>query len=494
MRRISERRERMNYKKDDIIILTIESMGTEGEGIGKADGFPFFIKDTVKGDTVKAKVIKVKKNYGFARLMEIIIPSLHRIKPRCTVSRACGGCQIQHVAYEEQLRFKYDKVFNNLCRIGGIPGEDLEKKFETVIGMENPWRYRNKAQYPVAYDKEGNVAAGFYAGRTHSVIPCEDCLLGPVHNREILDTVITWMEKYDIEPYNEAQGKGLVRHILIREGFASGEIMVCLVLNVDWEENGMSAADGGHEDSDLKRNHSQGMFKAAGQDELVDCLMETEGVCSIIFNSNCSRTNVILGKKCLTVYGKDYIEDVLGNLRFRISPLAFYQVNPVQTEKLYQTVLEFADLKGNEEVWDICCGIGTITLFLAGKAGFVHGLEIVPQAIDDARINAELNNISNVEFIAAAAEEYMPLHRGDITADVIVVDPPRKGLDIRSLEVMTDMMPSRIVYVSCDSATLARDVKYLREKGYEVTRVRGVDMFPMTGHIECVVGMQRKHI
>lgn len=464
----------MNYKKDDIIILKIESMGSEGEGIGKIDGFPFFIKDTVKGDTVKAKVMRVKKNYAFARLVEVMVPSAYRVTPRCPVARACGGCQIQHVSYEEQLRFKADKIFNNLCRIGGIPGKDLKKIFEPVIGMDNPWRYRNKAQYPVGYDKEGNIVAGFYAGRTHSIIPCDDCLLGPAYHRQILGDVIQWMKKYHIAPYDEKRGEGIVRHILIREGFATGEVMVCLIVNAGWKS--------GRGD----------IF--AGQQELIENLSKINGICSIIFNSNCDRTNVILGTKCLTVYGKDYIEDILGGLRFRISPRAFYQVNPVQTEKLYQTVLEFAGLNGNEEVWDICCGIGTIALFLAKEAHFVHGLEIVPEAIEDARINAEVNHIFNVEFIAAPAEEYMPEHCKDATADVIVVDPPRKGMDVRSLEVMVRMAPSRIVYVSCDSATLARDVKYLREQGYEVRRVRGVDMFPMGGHTECVVGIQKKHI
>lgn len=462
----------MNYKKDDIVTLLIESMGTEGEGIGKIDGFPFFIKDTVTGDTVTAKVMKVKKNYAFAKLMEIISPSPYRVMPRCPSAKACGGCQIQHVSYEEQLRFKSDKIFNNLNRIGGIPREKLEKVFEPLIGMEDPWRYRNKAQYPIGVDRQGHIIAGFYAGRTHSVIPCDDCMLGPAHHRKILDTVIKWMEKYHIAPYDEEQGQGFIRHILIREGFATGEIMVCLVLNADWEDG------------------CRDIF--AGQQELIRSLTRLNGVCSIILNSNCNRTNVILGTKCFTIYGKDYIEDILGSLRFRISPLAFYQVNPVQTEKLYRTVLEFADLGGGEDVWDICCGIGTITLFLAKRAAFVHGLEIVPEAIKDAQVNAKLNHISNVEFIAAAAEEYMPAHCESITADVIVVDPPRKGMDAKSLEVMVRMAPSRIVYVSCDSATLARDVKYLRENGYEVKRVRGVDMFPMTGHVETVVQLSQR--
>ena len=470
----------MEYKKEDLITLKIESMGTEGEGIGKIDGFPFFIKDAVTGDTVTAKVMKVKKNYAFARLMEVLVPSPYRVTPSCPSARACGGCQIQQVSYEEQLRFKSHKVFHNLHRIGGVPKETLEEIFEPIIGMENPWRYRNKAQYPVGYDKEGRIIAGFYAGRTHSIILCGDCLLGPQHHRQILDAVIAWMEQYHILPYDEKSGQGFVRHILIREGFATGEIMVCLVLNREFEILS---------ESDKECRHKELL---QGQTALISALCKISGVCSIVLNSNTSRTNVILGTKCRTIYGKDFIEDVLLNLRFRISPLAFYQVNPVQTAKLYQTALDFADLTGNEEVWDICCGIGTITLFLAQKAGFVHGLEIVPEAIEDAKINADMNHISNVEFIAAPAEEYMPKHRDSIKADVIVVDPPRKGMDERSLEVMTQMSPSKIVYVSCDSATLARDVKYLCEKGYELSRVRAVDMFPMTGHVETVCLLSHK--
>lgn len=482
----------MNYKKDDLITLTIESMGTEGEGIGKIDGFPFFIKDAVKGDVVRAKVMKVKKNYAFARLVEIILPSPDRVEPGCPSARACGGCQIQHVSYEAQLRFKENKVFHNLCRIGGIPEEDLKEVFEPIAGMESPWRYRNKAQYPVGYDKNGRITAGFYAGRTHSIIPCTDCLLGPVSHGKILDAVIRWMEKYHIKPYDEKQGQGLVRHILIREGFATGEIMVCLVVNMVLEPDGLYNAGGCADGMNEIQNAAGVSSVVRGQRELIQNLTKIAGVCSILLNSNCSRTNVILGTKCLTIYGKDYIEDILGDFRFRISPLAFYQVNPVQTWKLYQTALEFADLKGDEEVWDICCGIGTITLFLARRARFVHGLEIVPEAIADAWINAEINGISNVEFIVAPAEEYMPAHRENIKADIIVTDPPRKGMDVRSLDVMVEMAPAKIIYVSCDSATLARDLKYLREKGYEVRRVRAVDMFPMTGHVETIVLIQKK--
>ena len=299
------------------------------------------------------------------------------------------------------------------------------------------------------------------------------------------------MEKYHIKPYDEKQGQGLVRHILIREGFATGEIMVCLVVNMVLEPDGLHNAGGCADGADEIQNAAGVSSVVRGQRELIQNLTRIAGVCSILLNSNCSRTNVILGTKCLTIYGKDYIEDILGDFRFRISPLAFYQVNPVQTWKLYQTALEFADLKGDEEVWDICCGIGTITLFLARRARFVHGLEIVPEAIADAWINAEINGISNVEFIAAPAEEYMPAHRENIRADIIVTDPPRKGMDVRSLDVMVEMAPAKIIYVSCDSATLARDLKYLREKGYEVRRVRAVDMFPMTGHVESIVLLSR---
>lgn len=466
-------------KKNDVFTVTIEDMGEDGAGIGKTDGYTWFIKDALIGDVIQASVMKMKKNYGFARLVKILEPAPGRVEPRCPVARACGGCQLQELDYREQLRFKERKVYNHLKRIGGMDRlflpEDREKAagvldavvMEPIIGMEDPWRYRNKAQYPVGLGKDGQPAAGFYAGRTHSLIPAPglDCLLGCQENKELLKIILDFMKEYKIPPYDEAAHQGLVRHVLLRKGFSSGGLMVCLVIN------GEELPHGG---------------------ELAERLREA-GVSSVSYSVNMERTNVIMGTRIVNLYGPGYITDTIGDIEYRISPLSFYQVNPVQTEKLYGTALEFADLSGGETVWDLYCGIGTISSFLAKKAGKVYGVEIIPQAIEDARENARRNGIENVEFFVGKAEEVLPeqYERNHVRADVIVVDPPRKGCDPVCLETILKMAPERVVYVSCDSATLARDVKFLEENGYRATRVRPVDMFPMGGHCECVVKLER---
>ena len=468
----------MDIKKNDVFDLTIEDMSESGEGVGKLDGYIWFVKDAVIGDKIEAKAMKMKKNYGFAKLLQVLEPSAGRVKERCPVARQCGGCQLQMMNYDEQLKFKERKVFNNLKRIGGLenlylPGEDLsvdknglsataEQKpivMEPIIGMEEPWRYRNKAQFPFGMNKENQVIAGFYAGRTHCIIENEDCLLGVRENGEILEIVKSLMNQYGIKPYQEETHSGLVRHVLIRKGFKTGEVMVCFVLN------------------GKKLPHS---------DAFVEKLLEVPGMTSISYNVNTEKTNVILGREIVNLYGPGYITDYIGNVKYRISPLSFYQVNPVQTERLYGTALEYAGLTGEETVWDLYCGIGTISLFLSQKAKKVYGVEIVPQAIEDARENAALNGIENVEFFVGKAEEVLPeqYEKDKVYADVIVVDPPRKGCDIVCLDTIVRMGPKKVVYVSCDSATLARDVKYLRERGYEVERVMCCDMFAMTGHCE----------
>lgn len=448
-------------KKDDLIELTIEDLGVDGEGIGKVDGMAIFVKDAVPGDRVQAKVMKMKKSYGYARLMQVLDPSPERTESRCAFARQCGGCQLQAMTYEAQLDFKAKKVWNHLIRIGGIT--DLAKP--EIIGMDDPWRYRNKAQFPFGTDKEGNPVTGFYAARSHNIIPCTECWLGVEENKVILEKILDHLKTYHISTYDEVSGKGLLRHVLIRKGFTTGEVMVCLILN------------------------GRTMPKLT---ELVDSLREVPGMTSITINVNTKNTNVIMGTEMISVWGQDYITDYIGNIKYQISPLSFYQVNPVQTKKLYETALEYADLKGNETVWDLYCGIGTISLFLAQKAGKVYGVEIVPQAIDDARQNEKLNGIKNAEFFVGKAEEVLPekYEKEGIYADVIVVDPPRKGCDTAALETMVKMKPERIVYVSCDSATLARDVKWLGERGYEVKKVKACDMFPGTVHVECVIMMQ----
>lgn len=474
------------YSKNDIVTVKIEDIGTEGEGIGKLEGFTLFVKDAVMGDVVEARLVKVKKNYAYARLEKVLTSSPLRVKPVCPYHKQCGGCQIQAMSYEAQLQFKENKVKNNLVRIGGFDRLFIESVMEPVVGMEQPWHYRNKAQFPVGTDKDGRIITGFYAGRTHSIIANTDCALGVEENEPILQKVLAYMQNEKVSAYDETTGQGLVRHILIRKGFTSGEIMVCLVIN------GKSLPK---------------------EDRLVSTLREIPGMTSIWLNYNTKNTNVIMGTEGRVLWGQNTITDVIHRrsieeinsgkdclrydskenapqgITFAISPLSFYQVNPIQTEKLYSLALEYAGLTGEETVWDLYCGIGTISLFMAQCAKEVHGVEIVPQAIEDARKNAERNHIENATFYVGKAEEVLPrlYEEEHIFADVICVDPPRKGCDEACLNTIIKMAPKRIVYVSCDSATLARDLKYLCENGYEIKKVRAVDQFGQTVHTETVV-------
>ena len=454
----------MEIKKNDILTVEITDTGIEGEGIGKTDGFILFVKDAVIGDTVQVKVMKAKKNYAYAKLEKVLVPSPFRVQPPCPFHRQCGGCQLQPLSYEKQLEFKQNKIRNNLIRIGGFSPEHIDACMEPIIGMEDPWHYRNKAQFPFGYDKEGNVVTGFYAGRSHNIIANTDCALGVEENKTVLETILAYMKKYGVSAYDETTGKGLIRHVLIRKGFASGQLMACVVINGN---------------------------KLPEEKTLAEELWKIPGMTSVSVNVNTERTNVILGKKVRVLKGEEKIEDTIGDVVFRISPLSFYQVNPVQTKKLYGQALEYAGLTGEETVWDLYCGIGTISLFLAKKAKKVYGVEIVPEAIADAKENAARNGITNAEFFVGKAEEVLPqkYEEEGVYADVIVVDPPRKGCDEKCLETMVRMRPERIVYVSCDSATLARDLKYLGEMGYEVRKWRGCDMFPGTVHVEVVIKM-----
>ena len=508
-------------QKNDRIELKIEDMGVDGQGIGKYDGMTFFVKDAVIGDEIRARVTKLKKNYGYARMEEILSPSEARTVPECELYKRCGGCQIQAMDYGKQLEFKQNKVRGNLIRIGGFAPEFVDEVMQPIVGMETPYRYRNKAQFPIGTDKEGNVVAGFYAARSHNIIPVTDCKLGVEENQKILEVVLSYMRENGIKPYDEATGKGLVRHVLIRYGFTTKEIMVCLVINGK---------------------------KLPAREKLVEKLSGLEGMTSISINQNTKNTNVILGERTECIWGQPYITDYIhlrecGNdavaaegagrkefaltdtaVGFHISPQSFYQVNPVQTEKLYSLALDYAGLTGKETVWDLYCGIGTISLFLAQKAGKVYGVEVVPQAIEDAKNNAKLNGISNAEFFVGKAEEVLPEFYeresrrsagsadevGEVAAaaekdagkadgrsmlhpDVIVVDPPRKGCDEKCLETLLKMHPERIVYVSCDSATLARDLRELCDGGYEVKKVRAVDQFGNTVHVETIVSIQKKN-
>lgn len=479
--------EHKKYNKNDIITVVIEDMGIDGEGIGKLDGYTFFVKDAVIGDTVEAKVMKAKNNYAYAKLINIITPSQNRTEPKCQFHKQCGGCQIQALDYKTQLLFKQNKVKNNMLRIGGFSQELLDSTMETIVGMETPYYYRNKAQFPIGKDNNDNIITGFYAGRTHSIISNTDCALGVTENKMILEIILKYMQENKITAYDETTGKGIVRHVLIRKGFTSGEIMVCVIINSD---------------------------KLPKSGLMVEALRTIDGMTSISININKEKTNVIMGSKCQTIWGKDTISDTIhmrtmeqidsgkdsidlyqaDGISFNISPLSFYQVNPVQTEKLYSIALEYAGLTGTETVWDLYCGIGTISLFMAKRAKQVYGIEIIDKAIEDARLNASNNNIDNAKFYVGKAEEVLPklYEKEGIYADVICVDPPRKGCDEKCLSTILKMAPKRIVYVSCDSATLARDLKILCENYYEITKIRPVDMFPNTVHVETVCLLSKK--
>ena len=452
----------MDLKKNDIITVRIEDLGSEGMGIAKVDGYALFIKDSIPGDLCDVRITKVNKNFGFARLERIIEASEDRVEPKCKNAKRCGGCQLMALKYKKQLEFKANKVKNNIERIGGVKDFIMEP----IVGMDEPYRYRNKTQYPVGLDKEGSIIYGFYAGRTHDIISTSDCRLAPEINKEIMEEIVSFMEEYHIKPYNEVTYEGLVRHVLIRN--AKEGIMVCLIINGN---------------------------KLPKSDILVRRLKDTSDIDEVSLNVNKSKNNVILGDDVIILSGKGYVIDYIEDLKFKISPKSFYQVNMVQTSKLYSIAREYADVNEGDVVWDMYCGIGTMSLFYAKKAGFVYGVEIVPEAIDDARENARINNIENVKFYVGAAEDVVPaVINSDSKSkcpDVVVVDPPRKGCDKTLLETIATMNPKRLVYVSCDSATLARDIKILTELGFVLKKVRPVDMFPHTVHVETIALIER---
>lgn len=472
----------MEMKKNDRFVLKIEDMGENGEGIGRLDGYIWFVKDAVIGDVIEAGVTKMKKQYGFARLIRVIEPSEYRTEERCPSARRCGGCQIQAVDYQEQLRLKEKKVYNNLKRIGGLSSlllpsgeetteqtkEETERNavvMEPIIGMENPWRYRNKAQFPFGRNKDGRIVTGFYAGRTHDIVEQEDCLLGVEENREILSIIRNFMEEYKIEPYNEETHRGLVRHVLIRKGFQTGELMVCLVINGR---------------------------KLPGQQALTEHLLEIPGMTSISLNVNQEKTNVILGKELINLWGEGHITDYIGAVQYRISPLSFYQVNPVQTEILYKKAVEFAGLTGKEKVIDAYCGIGTIGMIASDKAKEVIGVELNKDAVRDARINARENKVVNISFRQGDAGEFMEaMAAADEKADVVFMDPPRSGSSEKFLNSVTRLAPKKIVYISCNPETLARDLLFLTKKNYVVKEIQPVEMFCFTDHTEVVTWLEK---
>lgn len=453
----------MELKKNEECIITIEDIGSEGEGIGKLDGYTLFVKNALVGDKVRVRAMKLKKNFGYARLIEIIEPSSDRVKPACDIADKCGGCSLMHLNYDKQLEYKQNKVINCLNRIGGF---NLEYEIEPIMGMEDPYYYRNKAQYPVGCNREGNILMGFYAAGTHAIMDSDHCYIQAKENDNIIPVVRDFLKKYKISVYDEENHKGLIRHVLTRVGFQTGEIMVCVIIN------GKSLPYA---------------------EKLVEELVKIPGMTSISLNVNQEKNNVILGDKVLPLWGKPYITDYIGDIKYQISPLSFYQVNPKQTTKLYEKALEYAGLEGHETVWDLYCGIGTISLFLAGKAKQVYGVEIVPQAIEDAKENTKINHITNAEFFVGAAEEVLPskYKEDGVYAEVIVVDPPRKGCAQSLLDTIVTMAPQKVVYVSCDPATLARDLRYLCDRGYELKKVQAVDQFAHTVHVETVTCLHR---
>ena len=453
------------YKKNDIIELTITDIGTQGEGIGRVtpEDIPFFVKGALTGDKIRAGVMKLKSSYGYARLIEVLEPSPWRTEPRCPVAGPCGGCTLQHLSYEKQAEYKQKHVQNCLERIGGL--KDIP--MEPICTMEEPWYYRNKAQFPVSRGKDGKVKIGFFAGHTHSVIDTTQCYIQARVMQPLLDTIREFLEEYDISTYDEESGKGLVRHILMRVGFATGEIMVCPVLN------------------------GEKLPKAEVLEQrLRETVVHPYELTSFCINVNKKKTNVILGDKCILLSGREYITDKIGDVSYRISPLSFYQVNPVQTKCIYDTVKEYAGLTGEEVLWDIYCGAGTIGLYLAEGAKKLYGIEIIPEAIADAKENAKANGIMNAEFYVGAAEDVFPKLMRECPPDVAVIDPPRKGCDEKLIQALLEVSPKTLVYVSCDPATLARDLKLLTAGGYEVKRVRAVDAFCHSVHVETVVRLE----
>ncbi|MDK0907052.1 23S rRNA (uracil(1939)-C(5))-methyltransferase RlmD [Clostridium perfringens] len=452
-------------EKNKEYIFDIISQGYEGEGIAKIDNkYPIFIEGALKGEKVKVRIVKVNKNFAYGKLMEVLEASEERVNPPCAIYKRCGGCKLQHASYKAQLDFKWDRVKDCVSKIGKLDPSIVKYP----LGMENPWRYRNKVQLPIGLIN-GEVKIGFFAPRSHDIIDMESCLIQDEIGDKVVKLTREWIEKFNIRPYNvdgEYDEKGIVRHIMIRRGFTTNEVMVVLVTNGE---------------------------NLPHKEEFVDLMVKNiPGIKSVIQNINSKKTNVILGLESKTLWGEDTISDYIGDFRFNISPLSFFQVNPIQTEVLYGKALEYANLTGNEEVFDAYCGTGTITLFLSQKAKKVYGVEIIPQAIDNAWINAKENKVENVEFFVGESEVVIPdlINKG-VKADVVVVDPPRKGCDKKLLDAITNIDAKKIVYVSCDPSTLGRDLKVLEENGYKTLEVQPVDMFPNTAHVETVVLMSR---
>ena len=445
-------------QKNEEYVVDIVDNGIDGEGIAKIDGYTLFVEGAIKGEKIKVLVVKANKTYGYGKILEIIEPSNDRVEPICPQYKKCGGCTLQHMSYEAQLRFKEEKVKKTLEKFG-----IKDAKFEPIIGMGIPYNYRNKAQYPC---QDGKI--GFYSPRTHSLVENDYCYIQDEEADKLAKRAFELLTENKNECYDEENRSGNIRHIMTRVGKNSGELMLVIITNTE---------------------------ELFGKEALIDTLKnEFKNLKSIVQNINDKNTNIIMGKKCITLFGASYIVDILGDYKYKISPLSFYQVNPVQTEALYYKAVEMADLKGTEIAFDLYCGIGTISSFLSSKCKKVYGVEVVPEAIEDAIENARLNNISNIEFRCGTAEDLIPqmYEKENITADVVFVDPPRKGCDQVLLDTIIKMKPEKMIYVSCNVATLGRDLKYLIENGFELKAVQPVDQFPQTAHCESITVLERK--
>ncbi|MFG6121424.1 23S rRNA (uracil(1939)-C(5))-methyltransferase RlmD [Thalassobacillus sp. B23F22_16] len=449
-------------QKNQRVELTFEDLTHEGDGVGKIDGYPLFVPYGLPGEKATVKVIKVKKNFGFGKLLDLHEKSPERVEPPCNVFFQCGGCQIQHMSYDMQLEMKQKQVKDAMRKIGHLEHVPVHP----VKGLKDPWRYRNKVQMPVG-ERDGRLVAGFYQKRSHNIIDMDTCVVQDESNDRMVEAVRRIAERYGIRAYDEENNRGALRHIMVRTGQNTKDVMVVLVTRTEKLEN---------------------------QDEIIDEIRDAyPSVKSIVQNVNPKRTNVVLGDDTKVLYGEEYIYDTIGEIKFAISPKSFYQVNPTQTKTLYDQALEYAALTGKEQVIDAYCGIGTISLFLAQNAKKVYGVEVVPEAVADAKANAKLNHIDNAEFYVGQAEKVMPWWKSQgLDPDVIVVDPPRKGCDDQLLQSMLEMEPERIVYVSCNPSTLARDLRILEDGGYETKEVQPVDMFPQTSHVECVSWLEKK--
>ncbi len=450
----------MELSKNDNIELNIDALTSEGSGVGRYNGLAVFVRGTAPGDKIEAHIIKRSKNYAVGIVNKIISSGASRIESDCPYSKRCGGCSFRHISYDEELKYKKNRVQEALTRIGGI-----DVKVDEIIAADSVNGYRNKAQYPVSVS-DSKMLAGFYAYKSHRIIPCVDCRLQPVEFEAVLNGFSKWVEECNISSYDENTGNGYLRHIYIRKAFETGELMACAVVN----SNSVRHAD-----------------------TLVRYLTEIKGMAGICFNFNTENSNVVLGNKTVTVWGRDYICDILLGKKFVISPHSFYQVNHSQCERLYAKAAELAELKGGEVMLDLYCGVGTIGLTMADRVKKLIGIEIVPEAIENARLNAKLNDIDNAEFICADAPKGAEiLKKQGINPNVIILDPPRKGCGKELFDTVEQMSPEKIVYISCDPATLARDLAILKEKNYIAQRVTAVDMFPRTPHVETVCLLSRK--